>query len=85
MHHDPGYRNVDIDHYFLEMRNGMNYTHLILTTGRLRKVKVNASVVSYAKKHGVSEVHILETSEGLALFNKLYPTNWVCIFVHTTC
>jgi len=32
MHHKPGYRNKDIDH-FLSLE-GINYTHVILSTGR---------------------------------------------------
>lgn len=34
MHHDPGYREIDLDYYIFNNSQGSKFFHLILTTGR---------------------------------------------------
>ncbi|TNV76980.1 hypothetical protein FGO68_gene16378 [Halteria grandinella] len=84
MHHSPGYRSIDLDHFFFDQFQDQ-YRYLILSTGRENKLTVNDSVIQYAKSKGILEVYILQTGKALELFKELQKNAFVCIFVHTTC
>lgn len=97
MHHHPGIRIRDIDHYFFSRIGIEKPDVVILSTGRGHGgqldnpgpgiLEVASDVEAYIRSKGIGEVHILKTAAAIQKYNAVRAEGGKRIFalIHTTC
>jgi hypothetical protein len=88
MHHKPGYRPIDMDHFLgnFESKTDYDYDIVILSTGFEGKLQVPEETVEHLKVRGVSLVRAMQTVEALDYYRTIRQKEVkVAFFVHSTC
>ncbi len=84
MDHRPGIREKDLDHYILSS-TPLPHT-VILSTGRLGVLNVEAVRKDYLISKGIKEVYILRTGKAIETYTLLCSQGVrVAALIHTTC
>jgi hypothetical protein len=94
MHHSPGIRQIDIDHYLLSSPHIPEV--VILSQGRGHGggkdnpgpgvLQVDPGLESYLLSKGVKQVHILKTAAAIEKYKECGSNGWLtAALIHTTC
>lgn len=95
MHHRPGIRISDIDHFILSKTSKPDV--IILTQGRGHGgqrdnpgpgiLEVATEVRNYIEQQGISEIHILKTAAAIEKYNEIRSQGKkrIAALIHTTC
>ena len=73
MHHDPGLREVDVNHLILD--NPVLPKNVILSTGHHNVLKVSGRIVDYIRSRGINNVYIVNTDDAIRLYNSMERWN----------
>lgn len=77
--HDPGIQPADVEEL---VEKGASV--VVLSRGRAGRLKTSPETLAYLEQRGI-EVHVRETKEAVALYNRLAETEAVAGLFHSTC
>lgn len=84
MHHNPGYRRVDVDN--LIFNSIIIPDNVILSTGYKNALKISGDIIDYIRSRGIGNVYIADTLECIRLYNSMERNRQsVVALIHSTC
>lgn len=84
MHHDPGLREVDVNHLILD--NSILPKNVILSTGRYNMLKISGRIVDYIRAKGINNIYVVNTDDAIRLYNSMEKDGIsVIALIHSTC